>query len=48
MLGITPHDVLYHRRRLDVGYFFKFATGRFVGASTEQIGAIFEGLLVIL
>jgi NSS family neurotransmitter:Na+ symporter len=28
-----------------LGYFFKFATGRFVGASTEQIGAIFEGLI---
>jgi NSS family neurotransmitter:Na+ symporter len=28
-----------------LGYFFKFATGRFEGANTEQIGAIFGNLL---
>ncbi|HHW22169.1 MAG TPA: sodium-dependent transporter [Clostridiaceae bacterium] len=28
-----------------LGYFFKFATGRFVGADTEQIGDIFGNLL---
>ncbi len=28
-----------------LGYFFKFTTGRFDGANTEQIGAIFENLI---
>jgi len=28
-----------------LGYFFKFATGRFVGANTEQIGTIFGNLI---